>query len=531
MGRKSHLKRVSFTQKLCLGCGVMAVIAALSVLVYEAYGNHTVQKAPELSNPLPPIPNRLLVPVVSDLATPHPRDPHDRFQPSAEFFRRELVSGIEPLPDYNLVSPNQAMKDVKCTPGLCDGGCYLCCSRYGWCGNTDEHCVGPGNTDCRNQAEQKQKTKAQKQLSMQKKRLEKAASFFRSLRLEALKALPPEQHQPPITLPGARAMIRQGAQRDHKRRIKMHKACMDVVVLAIPRSESSILRNLVQSTLDIAQKAGSCLAPNIVVMRPQFDMLDELSAQFPELSVIHGKYEIQDTNSQIKRRRDWGSHPAVMAKQVMQQQRDIINMLEAWKPKCRHEFILVEDDFTWCTAGSGPAWLSRILSLATIEGRKTWSAVRFSHGLGGVMLQCRDIVAIQKHLITFMGAWPPDALVGEFLSQDCTEGRQYFKKRKYLAFKNNLMQHMAKSSTLLRDPAAMQVGVNAQGQALQPEAAANFKFPACFEEFQPQDAYVCSSLNLLSECFQKDACFMGSMGPSFVKDDTGQCMVSERPVG
>ena len=99
------------------------------------------------------------------------KDPHDRFVPSDEFYHRELSVGVEPLPDFDLatIDPKTGKKEAtRCTPGLCDGGCKLCCSRYGWCSDTKEHCEGEFATNCHPEYTAKVKA-AKKRLKMREK--------------------------------------------------------------------------------------------------------------------------------------------------------------------------------------------------------------------------------------------------------------------------------------------------------------------------------------------------------------------------
>ena len=145
------------------------------------------------------------------------------------------------------------------------------------------------------------------------------------------------------------------------------------------------------------------------------------------------------------------------------------------------------------------------------------------------MLQCRDIPAIQKHLSLFMGAWPPDALIGEFISKDCDEGKAHFKGRKFLSYRENLLTHKAKMSTLQRSPEDMVGGLDSNGKQLNKETSVKFKFPFCMQAFHPVDSFICSSLNLASECFHEDLCFLGDHAPPFAKDKSGACVLSQWP--
>jgi len=501
------------------GCAVVTVILAFIFVLVSLISGRTDRNGAAASISAAAVRHEGKLPAVNA------KDPHDHFEATDEFYVRELQSGVEPLPDFDLdeVDPETGKKKpVRCTPGLCDGGCHKCCSRYGWCGESPDHCYGPFTTDCRNRGKQKSGDKKLKN------KLERSAVEKRKSQRAKLKV-----YQAPAGVETVPAMAGDPQPDVMARDPQSGLECIDVVVLAVPRKESNILRGLISSTIEMGKQAGSCLKPTVVAMRPAFPLMKPLVTDFPTLSVLHGKYEKQNLDITIERRRPWGAHPAVMAKQVMQQQRDIINMLEAWKPQCVDQFMLVEDDFVWCSKAKGAvASLQRVLALATAAGRETWSAVKFSHGLGGVLLQCRDIEAVQKHLETFMGAWPPDALVGEFLGLDCAEGSEYFQTRRYLSYRYNLLQHTAKLSTLQRDPAAMAggAGLDVNGNELHPEATVKFKFPVCMEEFHlGPEGVSCSSLNLAAECFNEKSCFLGTASPIFARDKTGRCLMSQGP--
>jgi len=427
-------------------------------------------------------------PSVGKTPAPRPRfvpikfrrqDPNDRFVASSEFYRRELTAGVEPLPDFAL-EPTQGR---RCTPGLCDGGCKLCCSRYGWCGSTDDHCIGEGTMDCRKASDQGRGVTPMVQT------LEAVLDSAADKSNDRIQSDRTEQK-------AVAESLAQLQSRDSNK----DSDCADVVILTVPRSETRVLHHAVNSTFAMARKAAICLRPVVIVMRPDF-----LQA-------------VQNTSYYIERRRDWGAHPVVMAKPVMQQQRDIINMLEVWKQaeRCRGQFVLMEDDFTWCEDDPRcRAHVRKLLTLATTREQHTWSAVKFSHGLGGVMIQCRDIPALQQHLETFMGSWPPDALVGEFLAKDCKEGRWHFKARRYLSFRYNLLRHTAKASTLGRDPRSM------AGHQV------DYRFPLCGEEVKVVNTDICSNLNLAAECFLGDqACLSTDWHSSDV--DAQKCLLSAK---
>ena len=66
--------------------------------------------------------------------------------------------------------------------------------------------------------------------------------------------------------------------------------CIDVIILAVPRDDSKrLLSEGVRSSIKTGKSAGHCVKPTIIMMRPMFQMMDELASDFPTLSIIHGK--------------------------------------------------------------------------------------------------------------------------------------------------------------------------------------------------------------------------------------------------
>ena len=112
-------------------------------------------------------------------------------------------------------------------------------------------------------------------------------------------------------------------------------------------------------------------------------------------------------------------------------------------------FMIAEDDFEWCDE---PDRWKAVLGLARrLQGN--FSAVKLSYGNNGMLMQCRDLIAVRVFMEAHTGTWPVDALLAVFAKGDAAAGRAYWQGRPYLSYRYVLAEHMqGTASSLSRDP-------------------------------------------------------------------------------
>ena len=163
----------------------------------------------------------------------------------------------------------------------------------------------------------------------------------------------------------------------------------------------------------------------------------------------------------------WGVTPSVwinsfgskeaLARLLLKQSMDLNKALTVADRVCgkTNELMMVaEDDFEWCAdIAKWSELLNRVRSL-----NSKFSAIKLSYGLGGIIMQCRDLFAVRVFMEAHTGTWPVDGLLAIFAKGDTTAGDAYFKGRPWIAYRYVLGEHMAgasQQSTLGREPDAL----------------------------------------------------------------------------
>jgi len=103
-------------------------------------------------------------------------------------------------------------------------------------------------------------------------------------------------------------------------------------------------------------------------------------------------------------------------------------------------FVVVEDDFEWCP--DAIVHLQRILLKNSRDIKNNFSAIRFSYGLNGVLLQCRDVRPLFQYLLSKHHDYPIDWMLAMFWTKTESAGKKYYHDRKFYTYRYNLLRHI-----------------------------------------------------------------------------------------
>jgi hypothetical protein len=133
---------------------------------------------------------------------------------------------------------------------------------------------------------------------------------------------------------------------------------------------------------------------------------------------------------------------------ILHQSLEWVEMMKMWYKDCHNEdiFLYMEDDFTIC-----PSSALQIYSLYHwMKLNKDVPAIKFSFGLNGIIMRCKDIKHLLKHVQdrcfpNYHVPFPVDWAILDFYTSDRKEGKILH------TYRYNLLNHHGGVSSVLND--------------------------------------------------------------------------------